>query len=67
MAESSCQVRMEVAEYVREIAHELAAMARSVGHDRLSYLLEMAVLEAADLHDREIPAECSAKGSPPGA
>jgi hypothetical protein len=58
---------VEVAEYVRDIAHELAAIARSAGHGRLSFLLEMAVLEAADLQERGgpdgTPSPCSGKNS----
>ena len=41
-----------VAEYVRDLACELAAMARGAGQDTLSLILEMAVLEAADLRDK---------------
>jgi hypothetical protein len=41
-----------VAEYVRDIACELAAMTRAAGQDTLSLILEMAVLEATDLRDK---------------
>jgi hypothetical protein len=41
-----------VADYVRELACELAVMARAAGQDTLSLILEMAVLEAADLRDK---------------
>jgi hypothetical protein len=51
MTGSPYSVQVEVAEYVRDLAHELAAMARSAGHERLSFLLEMAELEAADVED----------------
>jgi hypothetical protein len=41
-----------VAEYVREMASELAEMTRRAGQDTLTLILEMAVLEAADLRDK---------------
>jgi hypothetical protein len=44
-----------VADYVRELACELAVMAKAAGQDTLSLILEMAVLEAADLRDRGGP------------
>jgi hypothetical protein len=42
----------EVAEYVRDIACELAAMTRAAGQSTLSLILEMAVLEATDLREK---------------
>jgi hypothetical protein len=44
-----------VAEYVRDLACELAVMAKAAGQDTLSLILEMAVLEAADLRDKGDP------------
>ena len=41
-----------MADYVRELACELAEMARAAGQDTLSHILEMAVLEAADLRGK---------------
>jgi len=64
MAGSQCQAQSGVAEYVCDLARELAVMARSAGHGRLCFLLEMAVLEAADLQERD--ASCSGKGSQGG-
>ncbi len=51
-----------VAEYVRELACELAAMARAAGQDTLSLILEMAVLEAADLRDKSAAAPGPSSG-----
>ena len=44
-------MQVEVVDYVRDLTYELSAMARSAGYDRLSFLLEMAALEATDVHD----------------
>jgi hypothetical protein len=49
MSDSQCRAPAEVAQYVHELACELAVMARAAGHSRLSFLLEMVALEAADL------------------
>ena len=42
----------KVAEYVRDIACELAAMTRAAGQSTLALILEMAVLEATDLREK---------------
>jgi hypothetical protein len=52
MTKAPNQDRGEVAEYVRDIACELAAMTRAAGQSTLSLILEMAVLEATDLRER---------------
>jgi hypothetical protein len=51
MPESRHRAQAEFVDYVRDLTYELSAMARIAGFDRLSFLLEVAALEATDVHD----------------